>query len=64
MIVSERSKTALSGKDRRVTTVVEQQTWEDMEDDYEETNEKNIVFQYEQMKNSNSSNPSPGTDES
>lgn len=24
--------------DRRVTTVEEQQTWEDMEDDYEENN--------------------------
>lgn len=31
----------------------EQQTWEDMEDDYEEgSNEKNIVEQYEKMKNS------------
>ncbi|CDW72225.1 UNKNOWN [Stylonychia lemnae] len=41
-------------KDRRVTTVVEQQTWEDMEDDYDESNEQNILKQYEQMRNSSS----------
>lgn len=41
--------------DRRVTTVVEQQTWEDLEDDYDEDqNEANIVKQYEQMKSSSS----------
>lgn len=37
---------------RRVTTVEEQQTWEDMEDEYD--NEKNILEQYERMKNSSS----------
>ena len=29
-------------KERRVTTVEEQQTWEDLEDDYDQ-NEKNII---------------------
>ena len=38
---------------RRVTTVEEQQTWEDMEDEYD--NEKNILDQYERMKNSSNS---------
>eukprot|EP00347_Sterkiella_histriomuscorum_P008840 403343537 len=47
-------KTYIKG-DRRVTTVVEQQTWEDMEDDYDdEQNVANIVMQYEQMKSSSS----------
>lgn len=47
-------KTYIKG-DRRVTTVVEQQTWEDLEDDYDEDqNEVNIVKQYEQMKSNSS----------
>ena len=38
-----------------MTTVVEQQTWEDLEDDYDEDqNEANIVKQYEQMKSNSS----------
>ena len=42
---------------RRVTTVEEQQTWEDMEDDYD--NEKHILEQYERMKNSSSGGEDP-----
>lgn len=34
--------------ERRVTTVEEQQTWEDMEDDYE--NEQNIIDQFNHLK--------------
>lgn len=45
--------------DRRVTTVVEQQTWEDMEDEYDgDNNESNIIAQFNQMQNNISSSES------
>ena len=51
--ILQKSEQSEKNYQRRVTTVEEQQTWEDMEDEYD--NEKNILDQYERMKNSSAS---------